>query len=159
MTKRLEEEFNLPPMDDALQAESVSKETALTTAQTLEDAITISEKINNALAEVRGMEGHDGEMDEIAKEAIDSYQQLMSLGMNMTDMAAGPVFANAANMLKIALEARDSKVTRKLKQIDLMLKKAKLDQQTDKSEPAAEELSATVFDRNELLKLINQKDK
>lgn len=159
MTRRLEEEFNLPPMVD-LNNEPADKETAIATVQSVEDALSISEKINSALAEVRGMEAHDGEMDDIAKEAIDSYQQLMTLGMNMTDMAAGPVFANAANMLKIALEAKDSKVTRKLKQIDLMLKKARLDQQTEKSSTnEAEEISATVFDRNELLKLINQKDK
>ena len=161
MTKRLEEEFNLPSLEEVTGKSMTyaDKETAIATVQSVEDALSISEKINNALAEVRGMEAHDGEMDEIAKEAIDSYTQLMSLGMNMTDMAAGPVFANAANMLKIALEARDSKVTRKLKQIDLMLKKARLDQQTSKADPEAEEVSATVFDRNELLKLINQKDK
>jgi hypothetical protein len=104
------------------------------------------------------MDGHDKEMDDIAQQAIDSYQQLMSLGMNMSDMAAGSVFNNAAQMLKIALEAKDSKVSRKLKQVDLMLKKARLDQQTAKEDPH-EEVQAQVLDRNELLKIINQKDK
>jgi len=128
MTKKLEEEFNLPPLDAALSAaQPVQTENPIATIQTVEDAITISEKINMALSEVRGMEAHDSEMDDIARQAIDSYTQLMALGMNMTDMAAGPVFANAANMLKIALEAKDSKVSRKLKQVDLMLKKARLD--------------------------------
>lgn len=159
MTKRLEEEFNLPPLEEALQSEAESAVEAKTEIQTIEDAITISEKINSALSEVRGMDGHDKEMDDIAQQAIDSYQQLMSLGMNMSDMAAGPVFNNAAQMLKIALDAKDSKVTRKLKQVDLMLKKARLDQQTDKLAPEAEVVQASVLDRNELLKLINQKDK
>jgi len=154
MTRKLEEEFNLPPMDEALSDEIADEQT--TDIVEVENAITLSEKINNALAEVRGMEVHDTEMDDIAKQAIDSYEQLMSLGMNMTDMAAGPVFANAANMLKIALEAKDSKVSRKLKQIDLMLKKARLDQQAGKKEADAEDVEATTFDRNELLKLIGQ---
>lgn len=158
MTKRLEEEFNLPPLEEALQANSPTQEESKTEIQTIEDAISISEKINSALSEVRGMDGHDKEMDDIAQQAIDSYQQLMSLGMNMSDMAAGSVFNNAAQMLKIALEAKDSKVSRKLKQVDLMLKKARLDQQTGKNEPV-EEVQASVLDRNELLKLINQKDK
>lgn len=157
MTKRLEEEFNLPPLEEAL-ADFAKPEETKTEIQTIEDAISISEKINSALSEVRGMDGHDKEMDDIAQQAIDSYQQLMSLGMNMSDMAAGSVFNNAAQMLKIALEAKDSKVSRKLKQVDLMLKKARLDQQTGKNEPA-EEVQASVLDRNELLKLINQKDK
>jgi len=158
MTKRLEEEFNLPPLDEALASASSPAEEPSTEIQTLEDAISISEKINSALSEVRGMDGHDKEMDDIAQQAIDSYQQLMSLGMNMSDMAAGSVFNNAAQMLKIALEAKDSKVSRKLKQVDLMLKKARLDQQTAKEDPH-EEVQAQVLDRNELLKIINQKDK
>jgi len=152
MTKRLEEEFNLPPMDE--QAEPATKEEAQMQIQTVEDALSVSEKINMALAEVRGMEAHDSEMDEIAQQAVESYEQLMSLGMNMTDMAAGPVFNNAANMLKIALEAKDSKTTRKLKQIDLMLKKARLDQQGGKAEDTG---NITALDRNELLKMLNNK--
>ena len=156
MTKKLEEEFNLPPLDVALSAaQPVQTENPIATIQTVEDAITISEKINMALSEVRGMEAHDGEMDDIARQAIDSYTQLMALGMNMTDMAAGPVFNNAAQMLKIAVEAKDSKVTRKLKQVDLMLKKARL----DKANGVSPEESSSQFDRNELLKIINQKDK
>jgi fructose-1,6-bisphosphatase/inositol monophosphatase family enzyme len=156
MTKKLEEEFNLPPLDAALSAaQPTQTENPIATIQTVEDAITISEKINMALSEVRGMEAHDSEMDDIARQAIDSYTQLMALGMNMTDMAAGPVFANAANMLKIALEAKDSKVSRKLKQVDLMLKKARL----DKANGVMSEEAGSQFDRNELLKLINQKDK
>jgi fructose-1,6-bisphosphatase/inositol monophosphatase family enzyme len=163
MTKKLEEEFNLPPMDDVPEHsespadfdENLSEDNSDLT--TIEEALTISEKINGALAEVRGMESHDSEMDEIASQAVDSYEQLMSLGMNMTDMAAGQVFNNAANMLKIALEAKDSKVTRKLKQIDLMMKKARLDQQAEKNNPdSAQEVQATTMDRNELLKMISE---
>ena len=95
-------------------------------------------------------------MDEIAKQAVESYEQLMTLGMNMTDMAAGPVFNNAANMLKIALEAKDSKVTRKLKQVDLMLKKERLDQTKKNSAGDPEEVNATILDRNELLKVLGK---
>lgn len=161
MTRKLEEEFNLPPIDDFNDTENdfenASVEDVTTQLQTVEDAITISEKINSALAEVRGMEAHDSEMDEIAAQAVESYEQLMSLGMNMTDMAAGPVFSNAAAMLKIALEAKDSKTTRKLKQIDLMLKKANLDAREKKNAPDDETVDAqtTVLDRNEILRILN----
>lgn len=154
MTRKLEEEFNLPHMDEM---EESSESTKVVDLQEIDDAITLSEKINNALAEVRGMEVHDGEMDEIAKQAVESYEQLMTLGMNMTDMAAGPVFNNAANMLKIALEAKDSKVTRKLKQVDLMLKKANLDARKAKDGVEPEEVNATILDRNELLKVLGER--
>ena len=164
MTKKLEEEFNLPPIEDVLpEAQENSNDEAFNAVATIDEvqeAITISEKIDNALAEVRGMEVHDSEMDAIAVEAMQSYQQLMSLGMNMTDMAAGQVFNNAANMLKIALEAKDSKVQRKLKQIDLMLKKARVDQTAKKiGDSDAEEISSNTFDRNELLKMLGKSDK
>lgn len=156
MTKKLEEEFNLPPMDEAIEAEVTADEPQ--NIQTVEDAISVSEKINNALAEVRGMEHHDKEMDTIATQAVESYEQLMSLGMNMTDMAAGSVFNNAANMLKIALEAKDSKVHRKLKQVDLMLKKANLDHRVQ-SKDGGGDFSATSLNRNELLKILGKSDK
>lgn len=163
MTRKLEEEFNLPPLEEALEHSAATVETTeqpLTTIEEVQQAISISEKIDNALAEVRGMEVHDSEMDNIALEAMNSYQQLMSLGMNMSDMAAGQVFNNAANMLKIALEAKDSKVQRKLKQVDLMLKKARVDQTAKKSSDTdAEEINSNTFDRNELLKMLGKSDK
>lgn len=160
MTKKLEEEFGLPPMESYNQDHDDHDDDPDThyDIQEVNEAMEISDRINSALAEVRGMESHDGEMDEISKMAVESYEELMRLGMNMTDMAAGPVFSNASQMLKIALEARDSKVTRKLKQIDLMLKKANLDARNRKAaqndEGDEEEAQAHVFDRNALLKML-----
>jgi hypothetical protein len=79
----------------------------------------------------------------------------MSLGMNLTDMAAGPVFGSATQMLKVALDARDSKVNRKLKQVDMMIKKANLDHRKDTAKGGdAQEVQPNVYDRNELLKML-----
>ena len=162
MTKRLEEEFNLPHMDEITKLTQENNDNPIVQESCkeildVEEAMSVSDKINNALAEVRGMEAHDSEMDDIASQAVESYEQLMSLGMNMTDMAAGPVFSNAAAMLKIALEAKDSKTTRKQKRIDLMLKKANLDARTAAKEDSATEATATLLDRNDLLKLMANK--
>lgn len=169
MTKKLEELFDLPSSDDEVEIDV--EDTSNTQLQeqhhseiaSIEDNLTISEKINSALAEVRGMEGHDSEMDEIAQEALESYKQLMSVGFNMTDMAAGPVFSNAAAMLKVALEARDSKVSRKLKQIDMMLKKERLDQQkANKKDDGDDDTGPNThqLDRNEILRMLgNNKGK
>ena len=162
MTKKLEEEFNLPPLEEALEQQEESTpetiETQVAEIQTMEDALSLSERINSALQNVQGMENHDAEMDQIAEQAVESYQQLMSLGMNMTDMAAGSVFNNAANMLKIALEAKDSKTTAKLKQVDLMLKKARLDKLKG-GDNQSTDVNATVLDRNDLLKILGESDK
>jgi len=158
MTKKLEEEFNLPPIEEVTQQETLP--TVEETQETIEEVkgvLSVSEKINLAFKEIKGLEDHEVEMNDIAKKAIDSYEQLMNLGMNVSDMAAGKVFAEASNMLKIALDASDAKTKAKLQQIDLMLKKARIDKFDNKGSEA-ESVQATVFDRNELLKIINTKD-
>lgn len=152
MTKKLEEEFNLPPMDEVNEIVP-SVEESKEAIEEVQDALTVSEKINLAFKEIKGLEEHEVEMNDIAKKAINSYTQLMDLGMNVSDMAAGKVFAEASNMLKIALDASDAKTKAKLQQIDLMLKKARIDKFSDKG-TNEETVQATVFDRNDLLKII-----
>jgi hypothetical protein len=154
--KKLEEEFGLPPIE-SFGDEPIEEDKPKTIAE-YNEAIALSDKINSALREVQGMEAHDSEMDAIAQDAQEAFKQLMSLGYNMTDMAAGPVFSNAASMLDIALKAKNSKADKKLKQIDLMLKKlnhdtraAKAKEKTDEDEP----IEARALDRNEILKLLN----
>ena len=154
MTKKLEEEFNLPPIEEVTDTENVP--TVAETHEVIEetqDALSVSEKINLAFKEIKGLEDHEVEMNDIAKKAINSYEQLMSLGMNVSDMAAGKVFAEASNMLKIALDASDAKTKAKLQQIDLMLKKARIGKFDNKG-TETEAVQATVFDRNDLLKII-----
>ena len=154
MTKKLEEEFNLPPIEEVTDTENVP--TVAETHDVIEetqDALSVSEKINLAFKEIKGLEDHEVEMNDIAKKAINSYEQLMNLGMNVSDMAAGKVFAEASNMLKIALDASDAKTKAKLQQIDLMLKKARIDKFSDKG-TNEESVQATVFDRNDLLRII-----
>ena len=156
MTKNLEEEFNLPPIEEATEVVPTKEETEEIIEET-QNALSVSEKINAAFKEIRGLEDHEVEMNDIAKKAINSYEQLMSLGMNVSDMAAGKVFAEASNMLKIALDASDGKAKAKLQQIDLMIKKARLDNNTGKNETTAD--GELLYDRNELLKIINKNDK
>lgn len=152
MTKKLEEEFNLPPIEEVTEVVPSKEETQEIIEET-QNALSVSEKINTAFKEIKGLEDHEVEMNDIAKEALNSYKQLMDLGMNVSDMAAGKVFAEASNMLKIALDASDAKTKAKLQQIDLMLKKARIDKFSDKG-TSEETVQATVFDRNDLLRII-----
>lgn len=162
MTKKLEEEFNLPPVDqadDSNQSEKNAKELQEFDIEIkdVEQALSVAEKIDHALKNVQGLAEHDVEMDDIGQQAIDSYQQLMSLGMNVSDRDAGSIFDSAAKMLKTALEAKDSKVNSKLKQIDMMIKKARLDSNTGSGDDSSNGPQAAL-DRNELLKIINTKE-
>lgn len=156
MTKSLEETFDLPPIKEALAAQEKPAESTEVAPVENEptkilNALTVAEKIEHALTTVTELDNNDVEMDEIAQEALESYAELKDLAMNMADAHAGRMMEVAASMLKTSLEAKEAKINRKLKTIDLQLKKMRMDRLsggTDDS-PLNE---GTEFDRNELLK-------
>lgn len=158
MTKKLEELFNLGDSndEDAIGPIQEPIETGLINQETL---ATI-EKIENALPEVKGLQSSDNEMDEIADLAKESFNNLMDLGMQVDSRFSAEIFSVASTMLGHALTAKTSKMQKKLKMIDLQLKKAELDRKlaaTKDGEPEKTPLgTAQVIDRNELLKMISQ---
>jgi len=95
------------------------------------------------------LEASDKEMDDIAKLAIDSYKDLMDLGMNVEARVASEILGSASQFLGHAITARNAKINKKLKMVDLLLKKAKLDH--DRGDSDAAEGTGTMLDRNELL--------
>jgi trimethylamine:corrinoid methyltransferase-like protein len=158
MTKKLEELFNLS------SDEGKSEEFVLPaeTKEITESALTSLEKIENALPQVRGLETADLEIDQLADLAQSSYKDLMDLGMQVDSRYSSEIFNVAGTMLGHAITAKTAKVQKKLKMIELQLKKAALDQkQTSKDK----ELDNTpigegkALDRNEILKaLLEKKD-
>jgi hypothetical protein len=94
-------------------------------------------------------------MDDLAKLATDSYKDLMDLGMQVDSRFASEIFNSAGTMLGHAITAKTAKMNKKLKMIDLQLKKARLDQiDRDKSEQTPNNMPTAegqVLDRNTLL--------
>jgi hypothetical protein len=160
MTKNLEEAFDLPPIKEAIAkqkgevVETVhhTPEEALENSAKILKALTITEKVDHALTTVDNISEHDVEMDDIAQEALESYTELKELGMNMSDAHSGRMMEVAASMLRTALDARSAKMDRKLKTIDLQLKKLRIDGLNGKAAEADDDTPE--FDRNELLKHI-----
>jgi len=151
MTRRLEEELGLPHMDDPIidiaQHEEQSAE--------LLESLTTAEKLDYALTAVTGVNEHDGEMNEISGKAITSYEELIELGKNSPPGQTGRIYEVAGQMLKTALDARNSKADRKIKLMELQLKKLKLEHDNGEGhQQKGEEL-----DRNELLTLIRSSNK
>ena len=128
MTRKLEELFELPPSEDAPvnDAGSTPAEDLRSQLQTLDDNI---DKIDQALPGVRGLEANDEEMDGLADLAKSSYNDLIDLGMQVDSRFASEIFSVASNMLGHAITAKTAKMDKKLKMIDLQLKKMRLDQQ------------------------------
>jgi hypothetical protein len=118
--------------------------------ENLPDTLAALDKIEAALPAVRGLESSDSEMDELANMAVKEFNNLLDLGMNVDSRYASEIFGVASQMLGHAITAKTAKVNKKLRMIDLQLKKAKLDQDTNKEEvlPVGQ---GTVLDRNELL--------
>ena len=153
MTRKLEELFDLPPTTEEVEAAVPSIAENRTAIQTLDDAI---DKIDAALPAVRGLESTDMEMDDLAKKATDSYDELMSLGMQVDSRFAAEIFSVASNMLGHAITAKTTKLDKKLKMIDLQMKKMRLDQQQLNKDPeaTAQQGQGHVLSRNELLERI-----
>ena len=162
MNKKLETLFNLPEVEDEsvidvdsidIGIEDVKQE--LMAAPDMLNAITSMEKIDMALTPVAGIDTHDTDMDDVAVKAIESYQKLMDLGLQVSDGHAAKIFEAAAAMLKTAMDAKDAKVTRKLKTIELQLKKAKMDGDLAKGKrPTVAGSPGDPYDRNELMRII-----
>lgn len=120
-------------------------------------AITTAEKIDRALPQVTGLDAEDQDMDTYATEAMKSYQDLMNLGMNVEVRHSGKLFEVASTMLKNAVEAKNAKLEKKLRMVELQLKKQRVDQMSktgDSSADIVEGEGYVVGDRNELLKQI-----
>ena len=162
MTKKLEEIFNLDQKEDEVDVTEPLPEEATGKPQLPAETLSNIEKIEDALPAVRGLEAGDGEMDELAELAKSSYKDLMDLGMNVDSRFSSEIFGVASGLLGHAITAKTAKLNKKLRMIDLQLKKAQLDQKerqlTHKKGEDVEEGHGHILDRNELLKELLKKD-
>jgi hypothetical protein len=111
------------------------------------------DKIDAALPAVRGLDASDAEMDSLANKATESYDELMNLGMQVDSRYASEIFSVASQMLGHAITAKTAKLNKKIKVIELQLKKVKLDADLSTSENAPS-VQGQTLDRNELLIMI-----
>jgi len=156
MTKKLSELFELPTTDDSQNEEVIEHQQV---QEITEDAMNTLDKIESALPQVRGLEASDTEMDELAQLATESYKDLIDLGMQVDSRFASEIFNSASSFLGHAITAKTAKINKKLKMLDLQMKKAQMDHkiQTSKGPEEIENSpigEGSLVDRNELLKQI-----
>jgi len=161
MTRKLEELFNLPdniPEDLTQEQASAALEEKKAVFADIDKAI---DKIDEALPHVKGLDASDQEMDELATLAKDKFNDLMDLGMNMEARFSGQVFQTAGVLLGHAITAKQAKLDKKLKMVDLQLKKMRLDHQLKQDGAVGEPIEGqgVVLDRNALLAQILNKPK
>ena len=158
MTKKLEELFDMASSDENELSEPIPG----VAQEVTKEALSNLEKIETALPTVRGLEASDREMDELSQKAETSFQDLMDLGMQVDSRFSGDIFSVASNMLNHAITAKTAKLNKKLKMIDLQLKKATLDQRQAKQDEKIDNIplgdGAQNLDRNELLRVLSGKN-
>ena len=158
MTKKLEELFNL---DSEQSTESMIEDQKPLHEEvtSLDASFKAVQEITKSLPEIKELDNLDErELDDLAKKAETAYDDLMDLGMNVEIRYSGRIFEVAGTMMKNAIDAKSAKIDKKLKAIDLQLKKYKIDK--DNKEESGDVLNGVGFvitDRNELLKKLSQK--
>ena len=162
MSKKLEELLDLPDSKEIIQQEKARNKQEVVKQQndTLRD-IAEMDKISAALPQVRGLgELADNELGEVADKAMEAYEDLMDLGMNVESRYSGRVFEVAGQMLKTNLDAKVAKLDKKLKMVELQLKKEKLDKDGKvDGESIVQGEGYIVTDRNSLLEKLKNMDK
>jgi len=165
MTKKLEELLDLPDNKEMVEdlEKQNKKEAAKAKKSAEQDVRSIEEldKIASALPAVHGLGAKaDGELNEIADKALQAYEDLMDLGMNVESRYSGRVFEVAGGMLKTGLDARTAKLDKKLKMIELQLKKEKMDRDgTSDDAGLVSGEGHVITDRNSLIERLKTIDK
>ena len=155
MTKKLEELFELATSSET---NDLVKPLPNQTGEVTQTALDSLQKIETALPQVRGLDASDAELDELSNLAVNSYRDLQDLGMQVDSRFSAEIFGVAGTMLGHAITAKTAKMNKKLKVIDLQLKKMRLDQQTPEEQQIAT-AQGQVLNRNDLLeRLLKGKD-
>lgn len=158
MTKKLEEIFNLE--ENSKKKEPKIEKKDHEEVKSLDDSYRAVAAITKDLPQIKELDDlDDKELDNLASKAEQAYDDLMDLGMNVEVRYAGRIFEVASSMMANAVTAKTAKIDKKLKAIDLQLKKYKIDK--DNNEDPNDIINGqgyVITDRNELLKKLGQKE-
>lgn len=162
MTKRLEELLNLESKKEAETRRAPISEEVIQKAsevKSMEHSYNEVAAITKGLPQIKELnELDDTELDSLAVKAEQAYDDLMDLGMNVEVRYSGRIFEVASSMLKNAIDAKAAKIDKKLKAVDLQLKKYKIDKETiEESNDVLNGEGYIITDRNELLKKLSGK--
>lgn len=161
MTKKLEELFNLDEKQTNVVPKNINEEIVEKAQEidSLEQSLAAVNQIQKSLPQITELDNlGDKELDDLADKAEKAYDDLMDLGMNVEVRYSGRIFEVAASMMGHAITAKSNKIEKKLKAVDLQLKKLKID--NDSGADPNDVINGqgyVITDRNELLKKLSGK--
>ena len=162
MTKKLEELLNMPESKEIIQQENEKNKIPKKSSIPVHALEQLQEfdKITAALPQVTGLgDLGDTELDEVSEKSMAAYEDLMDLGMNVEARYSGRIFEVAGNMLRTNLDSKVAKLDKKLKMVELQLKKEKLDKEASPEQNIVQGEGYLVTDRNSLLEKLKNMDK
>jgi hypothetical protein len=159
MTKKLEEILDIDKKEETIRPPSVDA-IPLPPVITLEEKLEEFDKIAAALPRVKGLgDISDQELDHLAKKAEDAYDDIMDLAMQVEPRYSTRMFEVATGMLTAAITAKTNKIDKKLKMVDLQLKKLAIDKKSgEKGDEVAGE-GYILTDRNSILEKLKNMNK
>lgn len=157
MTKKLEEVLNIN--QEKTKVVPVKEAPENVPVIDLQEKLEEFDKISAALPRVKGLgDISDAELDALALKAEQAYDDLMDLGMNVEARYGARMFEVAANMMNAAIAAKSAKIDKKLKMVDLQLKKLAIDKKHGEGAGEVQGEGYIMTDRNSILeKLKNLK--
>jgi hypothetical protein len=161
MTKKLEELFNLESADAKVEEPAPEREIPTHEQVTsLDDSFKAVQEITRSLPQIQELNDMDEkELDNLAKKAEEAYDNLMDLGMNVEVRYASRIFEVASSMMGNAITAKTNKIEKKLKAVDLQLKKLKIEKDAgDDPNDVINGAGYVITDRNELLRKLGGKE-
>jgi hypothetical protein len=163
MTKKLEELFNMEESKEEpkeVEASVIKAEEMEAEIKSVDQSYQAIQNITKELPAVRELDTlGETDLDHLGDKAEKAYDDLMDLGMNVEVRYSGRIFEVAGSMLKNAVDAKSAKIDKKLKAVDLQMRKLKLDQ--DSGEDPNELVDGSgyiMLDRNELMKKLGGKE-
>jgi hypothetical protein len=162
--KKLEDLLNLPESRELIKEQKVKEKKPDTGAIKAQEKafreIAEFDKIASALPAVDGLgQMADIELNDVSDKAMQAYEDLMDLGMNVEARYSGRIFEVANSMLQTGLNAKIAKLDKKLKMVELQLKKDKQDKDSNNDGNFTEGEGYVVTDRNSLLERLKGLDK
>jgi len=158
MTKKLEELFDLTPDEELVIPPTATPVPVIN----LQDKLEEFDKIAAALPRVQGLgDMADAELDALSKKAEEAYDALYDLGMNVDPRHGVRMFEVAAQMMNAAIQAKTNKIDKKLKMVDLQLKKLAIDKKHGEGGDGntVEGQGFIITDRNSILEKIKNMNK
>lgn len=156
MTKKLEKLLGIEKTDKVIPPKEMTEAVPVID---LQEKLEEFDKISAALPRVRGLgDISDAELDALALKAEQAYDDLMDLGMNVEARYGARMFEVAANMMNAAIAAKSAKIDKKLKMVDLQLKKLAIEKKHGDDSNEVQGEGYIMTDRNSILeKLKNLK--